>query len=147
MNNKALCIALSASLALTVAGCGKKAPDISGKYEGVIPVYVNNRDYGVKGTDAELPVYLVVGKDNTYTIDLGFRELTRDLYKVADDIEEGGEFIVKDVRVSGTDHYEGTVEYVDGKFVFSGDIDFVASADEKTLLADNLFGEKKIEFK
>ncbi len=147
MNNKALCVAMSAVLVLTATSCGKKAPDIAGKYEGEVIVVVENRDLGVRGTDAALPVYLVVGKDNTYSIDLGFRELNKDLNGIADSIEKNGEYIVKEVKVSGSDHYEGTIEYVDGQFVFAGDVDFVASYEDGTLRADSLFGEKNLEFK
>lgn len=147
MNNKVLCVAMSTVIALAATSCGQKAPDIAGKYESEIAVSGGRSDIGISDFDSSLPVYLVVGKDNTFSIDLGFKELKKDLNKKADDIERGSVYIVKDITVTGTDHYEGTVEYKDGQFVFTGDLSFVATYEDGTLSADNLFGEKNLEFK
>lgn len=146
MNYKALCAGLSTVLLLTSAGCGKKPAAIAGKYEASIPVTGSNSALGIREFDSSLPVYLTVGKDNTFSIDLGFKELKRDLNSVADSIERGGVLVVKDVTVTGSDHYEGTYEYKEGQFVFSGDVDFIVTVEDDTLLAESLFGEKTIKF-
>lgn len=148
MNNKIVCFVLAAILAVfCFAGCGRnKTPDIAGKYEGTLAISGENRGLGIKGFDAEMPVYLKIDKENNFTLELGFKELNKDLNKVVDDIEGDGVYIVKDVSILGNDTYEGTVEYIDGEFVFSGDIDFTADFEDGTLTASDLFGAKTLEF-
>lgn len=146
MNYKVLCVVLSAAAAMSVASCGKKAPAVAGNYEGAVPIIGENKSLGIKEFESSLPVYLSIGRDNTFQIDLGFRELKKDLNGVIKDIERDGVYTVKDITVSGTDHYEGTYEYKDGRFVFTGDIDFTMTYEDDVLQAENLFGEKTIKF-
>lgn len=147
MSNKVLCALLCATTLLTAAGCGKKVPEISGKYEAYVPVSVGNRDIGVRTVDATLPVFLNVGQDGTYTVSLGLRELKRDLNRVADKIERDGRYLVSDIEIKGEEEYEGAYEYKDGQYIFTGDMEFSATLDNGTLVIDSFLGEKNLEFK
>lgn len=155
MNYKALCVLLSAAMILPVTGCSfpqfqlgrQKAPVISGSYEGAVPVTGSQTDLGIGYFESSLPVYLDIAEDNTFKMELGLKELKKDLYDVADDIEADGVYIVKDVTVDGVDYYEGTVQHVDDQFVFSGEgIEFTAFYEDGVLTAEDLLGESFIEF-
>ncbi len=150
MNYKAISVLLSVSVMLPLSGCIKtsKAPVISGSYEGAIPVSGSRTDLGIGYFESSLPVYLEIGEDNTFTMELDLRALKDELYDVADDIESGGVYVVKDVTVEGNDYYEGTVTYVDDHFEFSADeIEFDATIDEDGILtAEDFFGEDIVQF-
>lgn len=146
MNYKIVSAVLATAMLLTCGGCAKKkGKDISGKYTGSVSVSGENRSLGIRSFDAELPVYLKIDDENSFVLTLGFKELKKDLNKVVDDIEAGGVYVVKDLTITGADTYEGTVEFVDGEYVFSGDIDFTATLEDGTLQAAGLLGAD-IEF-
>lgn len=145
---KALCSLLGMVLLISVTGCKEKKNTIAGnfEYEASIPVVIENDTLGIKTTEASLPVYLYVGNDNTFTLDLDIKAFKKDLDFVADDIEKDGIYTVTDVVVLGNDHYEGTYEAQDDKYVFSGDIEFTITVEDNTISADSILGETDLKF-